>query len=46
MGAAVADRATNNVDAWVRAADGALYRAEPAGRDRFVAAGAGESVAA
>ena len=46
MGAAVADRAMSNVDAWVRAADGALYRAKAAGRDRFVAAGASESVAA
>ena len=46
IGAAEADPGMQNVDAWVRAADSALYRAKAAGRDGFVAAGAAEGVAA
>jgi len=38
LGAAEAGRDITNVDVWIRQADGALYRAKEAGRDRFVAA--------
>jgi diguanylate cyclase len=38
LGAAEAGRDITNVDVWVQQADGALYRAKAAGRDRFVAA--------
>src|SRR5262249_54755995 len=39
LGAAEAGRDITNVDVWIQQADGALYRAKAAGRDRFVAAG-------
>jgi diguanylate cyclase len=38
LGAAQADTATTNVDAWIQRADAALYRAKAGGRDRFVGA--------
>jgi GGDEF domain-containing protein len=38
-GAAESDAATTDVDAWMRRADAALYRAK-VGRDRFVGAAA------
>jgi diguanylate cyclase len=38
VGAAEADQETTNVEAWIRRADAALYRAKDAGRDRFVGA--------
>jgi diguanylate cyclase len=38
LGAAEVNDETTSVDAWIRNADAALYRAKAAGRDRFVGA--------